>query len=117
MAPEGGFSATACSPSETIMNIFCIYARFNRWLCGFNSLAFARPCDMDSVLTGQFVRRLGVGASYKCSPGYPFHFHQLPPPHDIGLTPHFKTLQSPIGSVLLWFKSNEVYPPPIRSRV
>jgi|GEM_PF-3237204 len=89
------FSVTACSPSETIMNIFCIYARFNRRLCGLNSRGFARPCNMNSPLTGQFVRRLGVGASHKSSPGYPFHLHPLPPPQDIGLTPHFKTLQSP----------------------
>jgi hypothetical protein len=50
---------------------------------------------MNSALTGQFLRRLGVGASYKSSPGYPFLLHPLPLPHDIGLTPHFKTLQSP----------------------
>lgn len=25
----------------------------------------------------------------------PFFLHPLPPSHDIGLTPHFKTLQSP----------------------
>ena len=54
-----------------------------------------RILDMDGALTRQFVRRFGVGASHKYPPGYPFLPHPLPPPHDIGLTPHFKALQSP----------------------
>lgn len=92
---KGGFSATTRSPSETIMNIFCVYIRFNRRLCDFNSRGFARSCNMSSALTGQFVQRFCVGARHKCSPEYPFFLHPLPPPHDIGLTPRFKTLQSP----------------------
>jgi len=77
------------------MNIFCVYARFNQRMRGFNSRGFARPCNMSGALTGQFVWRFGVGASHKCSPGYPFLLHPLSTTHDIGLTPHFKTLQSP----------------------
>jgi hypothetical protein len=77
------------------MNIFCVYAHFSRRLCGFNSRGFARPCNMSSALTGQFVCYFGVGASHKCPPEYPFLLHLLPPPHGIGLTPHFKTLQFP----------------------
>jgi hypothetical protein len=96
---EGNFSATVRSTSETIMKSFCFYSRFNQRMCGFNSRGYARSCNMNGTFTGQFVRRVGVGvgvgASHKCSPEYPFLLHPLPTPHDIGLTPHFKTLHSP----------------------
>jgi hypothetical protein len=76
------------------MKFSCLYSRFDQRMCGFNSRGFAGPCNMNNALTGQFVQRFGVSASYTHSPGYPFLLHPLPPTHDIGLTPHFKTLQS-----------------------
>jgi hypothetical protein len=41
------------------------------------------------------VRLSGAGVSHKTSLQPSFLLHQLPHPHDIWLTPRFKTLQSP----------------------
>lgn len=55
----------------------------------------ARPYDLDGASTDQFVRLCAVGASRPGEPGSLFLLHLLPHTHDIVLTPHFKTLQSP----------------------
>lgn len=77
------------------MRLYCFLSRFVRRLSVRTNRTCARPCGLDGAFTSQFVRLFGAGVCHKVSLGRPFFLHQLPRPHDIWLTPHFKTLQSP----------------------
>jgi hypothetical protein len=77
------------------MRLYCFLSRFVRRLSVRTSRTCTRPYGLNGALTRRFVRLSGAGASHKVSLGCLFLLHQLPCTHDIWLTPHFKTLQSP----------------------